>query len=161
MRIPCLTVVTLGVSDLAKATAFYREIFSVAPNTKYEGVPFIELPRAWQSPCPLEKPAEDISPTRSAARANVANRPDTCSGMGSALLHGSRWLLLGSRLGADVRFCRGRFAALQAVNSETRRADGNRARVLEWIAFPPAVAGQVPTFAGCRHLLLQNRFPRE
>ena len=85
MRIPRLTVVTLGVSDLAKATAFYREIFSIAPNTKYEGVPFIELPRAWLSPCPLEKPAEDISPTLSAACANVANRHGTCSGMGSAV----------------------------------------------------------------------------
>lgn len=36
MKIPRMTVITLGMADLARATAFYREIFSIPPsrNTK-------------------------------------------------------------------------------------------------------------------------------
>jgi catechol 2,3-dioxygenase-like lactoylglutathione lyase family enzyme len=60
MKIPRMTVITLGVSDLARSTAFYREIFSTAPITENEGVTFIPLPGVWLSLYPLEKLAEDI-----------------------------------------------------------------------------------------------------
>lgn len=59
--IPRMTVVTLGVADLARATVFYREIFSTRPVTQYEGVTFIPLPGVWLSLYPLEKLAEDIA----------------------------------------------------------------------------------------------------
>ncbi len=60
MKIPRMTVITLGVADLAHSTAFYREIFSTPPITQYEGVTFIPLPGVWLSLYPLEKLAEDI-----------------------------------------------------------------------------------------------------
>ncbi|MBI5006853.1 MAG: VOC family protein [Nitrosomonadales bacterium] len=60
MKIPRMTVITLGVSDLARATAFYREIFATPPITEHEGVTFVPLPGVWLSLYPLEKLAEDI-----------------------------------------------------------------------------------------------------
>jgi uncharacterized glyoxalase superfamily protein PhnB len=61
MKIPRMTVITLGVADLERATAFYREIFSTEPNTRNAGVTFIPLPGVWLSLYPLEKLAEDIA----------------------------------------------------------------------------------------------------
>jgi catechol 2,3-dioxygenase-like lactoylglutathione lyase family enzyme len=63
MHIPRMTVITLGVADLARATAFYREIFSTPPVTEHEGVTFIPLPGVWLSLYPLDKLAEDIGET--------------------------------------------------------------------------------------------------
>jgi len=60
MTIPRMTVITLGVADLERATDFYRKIFSTPPLTQYEGVTFIPLPGVWLSLYPLEKLAEDI-----------------------------------------------------------------------------------------------------
>ncbi len=60
MKIPRMTVITLGVADLERATSFYREIFSTAPLTQNEGVTFIPLPGVWLSLYPLDKLAEDI-----------------------------------------------------------------------------------------------------
>jgi uncharacterized glyoxalase superfamily protein PhnB len=60
MKIPRMTVITLGVSDLARSTAFYREIFATPPITQYEGVTFFPLPGVWLSLYPLAKLAEDI-----------------------------------------------------------------------------------------------------
>lgn len=60
MKIPRMTVITLGVADLAHSTAFYREIFSTLPITQYAGVTFIPLPGVWLSLYPLQKLAEDI-----------------------------------------------------------------------------------------------------
>jgi len=62
MKIPRLTVVTLGVADLNKATEFYAAVLDMQPNTSYEGTTFIELPGAWISLFPLENLAKDISP---------------------------------------------------------------------------------------------------
>ncbi len=61
LTIPRMTVITLGVADLARATAFYRDIFSTPPVTRYEGVTFIPLPGVWLSLYPLEKLAGDIA----------------------------------------------------------------------------------------------------
>ena len=60
MKIPRMTVITLGVSDLARSTAFYREIFSAPPDTRNDGITFIPLPGVWLSLYPLDKLAEDL-----------------------------------------------------------------------------------------------------
>ena len=62
MKIPRITVVTLGVADLSKATKFYEAVLGTPPNASYEGVTFIELPATWISLYPLEKLAKEISP---------------------------------------------------------------------------------------------------
>jgi len=62
MKIPRITVLTLGIADLKKATKFYEAVLGTPPNTSYDGVTFIELPGTWISLYPLEKLAEDISP---------------------------------------------------------------------------------------------------
>jgi catechol 2,3-dioxygenase-like lactoylglutathione lyase family enzyme len=54
MKIPRLTVVTLGVADLSEATKFYQQVLGTPPNTTNEGVTFIELPGTWLSLFPLE-----------------------------------------------------------------------------------------------------------
>lgn len=72
MKIPRMSMITLGVADLAAATAFYREVLAVAPNTQFEGVTFIELPGVWLGLYPLDKLAEDASPGLSAARSGFA-----------------------------------------------------------------------------------------
>mgnify|MGYP003789509533 FL=1 len=61
MKIPRVTLLTLGVSDLNKATEFYEAVLGTPPNTSYDGVTFIELPGTWISLYPIEKLAEDIS----------------------------------------------------------------------------------------------------
>lgn len=72
MKIPRLTVVTLGVGDLIKATKFYETILDTPPNTSYDGVTFIELPGAWISLYPLESLATDISPEVPVARSGFS-----------------------------------------------------------------------------------------
>lgn len=61
MKIPRLTVLTLGVADLNKATKFYEAVLGTPPNSSYEGVTFIELPGTWLALYPLENLAKDIS----------------------------------------------------------------------------------------------------
>lgn len=43
MKIPRLTVSTLGVADLIAATEFYAQVLCTPPNTSNEGVTFIIL----------------------------------------------------------------------------------------------------------------------
>ena len=62
MKIPRLTVLTLGVADLSKATEFYEAVLDTPPNSSYEGVTFIELPGTWLALYPLENLVKDISP---------------------------------------------------------------------------------------------------
>ena len=61
MKIPRLTLLTLGVADLNKAMKFYEAVLGTPPNTSYDGVTFIELPGTWISLYPLENLAKDIS----------------------------------------------------------------------------------------------------
>ncbi len=68
MTIPRMTVITLGVTDLAKSTRFYKTIFGISPNSEYEGISFFELPGAWLTLYPIDKLAEDISPKLSPGR---------------------------------------------------------------------------------------------
>ena len=44
MKIPRLTLLTLGVADLQAATHFYEAVLEALPNRSYEGVTFFELP---------------------------------------------------------------------------------------------------------------------
>ena len=69
MKIPRMTVVTLGVSDLKRSADFYEAIFATPPNRSYDGVVFIPLPGTWVSLYPLDKLAEDIGPEVPATRA--------------------------------------------------------------------------------------------
>ena len=62
MKIPRVTIISLGVSDLNESTKFYKSVLGTSPNTSYDGVIFIELPGAWISLYPLENLAKDISP---------------------------------------------------------------------------------------------------
>ena len=72
MKIPRLTVVTLGVADLSKATKFYEAVLNTPPNTSYDGVTLIELPGTWISLFPLENLAKDISPEVSVTRSGFS-----------------------------------------------------------------------------------------
>lgn len=72
MKIPRITLLTLGVSDLNKATKFYEAVLGTPPNTSYDGVTFIELPGTWISLYPFEKLAEDISPEISVIRSGFS-----------------------------------------------------------------------------------------
>lgn len=72
MKIQRLTMLTLGVADLNKATAFYEAVLGTPPNTSYDGVTFIELPGTWISLYPLENLAKDISPEIPATRSGFS-----------------------------------------------------------------------------------------
>jgi uncharacterized protein len=62
MKISRITILTLGVADLGKATRFYEAVLGTLPNTSSDGITIIELPGTWISLYPLDKLAEDISP---------------------------------------------------------------------------------------------------
>jgi len=62
MKIPRITMISLGVNDLPKATVFYENVLNTSPNTSSDAITFIELPGAWLTLYPLDKLAEDISP---------------------------------------------------------------------------------------------------
>jgi catechol 2,3-dioxygenase-like lactoylglutathione lyase family enzyme len=62
-----MTVLTIGVRDLERASTFYSSLFGIRPNPDYEGVAFFELQGVWLSLYPLDKLAEDISPDLSPA----------------------------------------------------------------------------------------------
>jgi predicted lactoylglutathione lyase len=72
MPIPRMTVITLGVADLSKATRFYATIFGINPNSDYEGVSFFELPGVWLTLYPVDKLAADISPQLSSDRSGFS-----------------------------------------------------------------------------------------
>ncbi len=62
MKITGITMLTLGVADLNKATEFYESVLATPPNRSYDGITFIELPGTWISLYPLDHLAKDISP---------------------------------------------------------------------------------------------------
>ena len=62
MNINKITMVSLGVSDLPRATEFYRSVLGTIPNTSSDAITFIELPGAWLTLYPLAELARDISP---------------------------------------------------------------------------------------------------
>src|ERR1700690_1279794 len=62
MKISRITILTLGVANLSKATEFYKAVLGTPPNTSSDGITFIELPGTWLALYPFEKLAEDIAP---------------------------------------------------------------------------------------------------
>lgn len=72
MKIPRVTLFTLGVSDLGRATRFYEAVLGTPPNSSYDGVTFFELPGTWISLYPIGKLAEDISPEVPAVRSGFS-----------------------------------------------------------------------------------------
>ncbi len=62
MKIPRVTMLTLGVADLGKATEFYKIVLDIPPNTSSDGITFIELPGTWIALYPFIELAKDISP---------------------------------------------------------------------------------------------------
>lgn len=68
MKIPRMSMITLGVADLGKATDFYEQVLATPPNKTHDGVRFIELPGIWLGLFPLVNLAKDIAddlpPTR-------------------------------------------------------------------------------------------------
>jgi uncharacterized protein len=62
MKISRVTILTLGVVDLGRATKFYETVLGTPPNTSFNGITFIELPGTWIALYPLEHLAKDISP---------------------------------------------------------------------------------------------------
>ena len=81
MKISRITIITLGVADLKRATEFYAAVLGTSPNRTYDGVTFIELPGTWISLYPLENLAKDISPDISVNR---------CGFSGITLAHNAR-----------------------------------------------------------------------
>jgi uncharacterized protein len=72
MKIPRITMLTLGVADLNKASKFYESVLGIPPNLSYEGVTFIELPGTWLALYPVENLAKDISPEISITRSGFS-----------------------------------------------------------------------------------------
>ena len=72
MKIPRMSMITLGVADLDRATAFYEQVLATPPNKTHDGVRFIELPGVWLSLYPLAELAKDISPDINATRSGFA-----------------------------------------------------------------------------------------
>ncbi len=68
MKIPRITMISIGVNDVAKATEFYKHVLNTPPNTSSDAITFIELPGTWLTLYPLDKLAKDISPHVPATR---------------------------------------------------------------------------------------------
>jgi catechol 2,3-dioxygenase-like lactoylglutathione lyase family enzyme len=68
MKIPRLTLLTLGVADLGRATRFCEAVLDAPPNVSNEGVTFIEPPGTRLALYPLEKLTEDAAPGMAASR---------------------------------------------------------------------------------------------
>ena len=67
-----ITVVTLGVQNLKRAIDFYTNVFGIVPNADNEGIAFFELPGTWLTLYPIDKLAEDISPSLPSARSGFS-----------------------------------------------------------------------------------------
>ena len=56
---PRISLITLGVADLERATAFYRDGLGLPVHGNFEGVTFFNLKGAWLSLYPREELAAD------------------------------------------------------------------------------------------------------
>ena len=56
---PHISLITLGVSDLARSTAFYREGLGFPTEGDFEGVAFFKLRGTWLSLFPRDAMAKD------------------------------------------------------------------------------------------------------
>jgi catechol 2,3-dioxygenase-like lactoylglutathione lyase family enzyme len=78
---PRISMITLGVSDLKRATIFYRDGLGWPADEKHEGVVFFRLPGTWLALFPIEDlaadaqiPAEGSGFSRVALAHNVATQ---------------------------------------------------------------------------------------
>jgi catechol 2,3-dioxygenase-like lactoylglutathione lyase family enzyme len=78
-----ISMITLGVSDLKRATEFYRDGLGLPSNEKHEGVVFFPLSGTWLALFPTQDLAADAQVpsdghgfTRVALAHNVKNRED-------------------------------------------------------------------------------------
>ncbi|MCB1915428.1 MAG: VOC family protein [Rhodocyclaceae bacterium] len=76
--LPRMHMVTLGVADLPRAKAFYRDVFGTDPIGP-EGVAFFCLPGVWLGLYPVDKLAEDIGPYVPRSRAGFAGVTLACN----------------------------------------------------------------------------------
>lgn len=97
--IPRINLITLGVTDLARATNFYRQAFATETTGNYEGVSFFALPGVWIGLYPIDKLAEDIGPQVPKSRpafsgvtlaCNAASRDEVDLRMAHAVAAGAR-----------------------------------------------------------------------
>ena len=72
MKIPRMSMITLGVADLDIATMFYEQVLATPPNKRHDGVRFVELPGVWLGLYPIDKLADDVSPGLSPERTGFA-----------------------------------------------------------------------------------------
>ncbi len=72
MKIPRMSMITLGVADLDRATAFYEQVLATPPNKNHDGVRFIELPGVWLGLYPRADLAKDIAPDMPSTRSGFA-----------------------------------------------------------------------------------------
>jgi uncharacterized protein len=56
---PYISLITLGVSDLVRSTAFYKQGLSLPAKEEFEGVTFLNLRGAWLALYPREALAAD------------------------------------------------------------------------------------------------------
>ena len=56
---PRISMITLGVSDLARATAFYRDGLGLPPHGDFPGITFFKLRGTWLALFPREELALD------------------------------------------------------------------------------------------------------
>lgn len=70
--VPRLSMVTLGVADLDRSVAFYRQVFGIDPHPGDVGVAFFQLPGTWVALYPLQDLARDIGPDLPAARSGFS-----------------------------------------------------------------------------------------
>ncbi|MCB1889204.1 MAG: VOC family protein [Rhodocyclaceae bacterium] len=76
--LPRMHMVTLGVADLPRAKAFYRDVFGTDPIGP-EGVAFFCLPGVWLGLYPREHLAADIGPEVPTARAPFSGVTIACN----------------------------------------------------------------------------------
>jgi len=96
---PKISVITLGVDDLERATRFYQDGLGF-PRFAFEGdsIAFYELDGTWLALCPRQALAEDIGlpPTPAAGFSgvtlahNVASRPEVDAVLDQAVAAGAR-----------------------------------------------------------------------
>ncbi len=60
---PRISLITLGVSDLARATRFYEECLGLPKIESSPGIAFFELGKVWLSLFPSEELAADVGVT--------------------------------------------------------------------------------------------------
>jgi uncharacterized protein len=68
VKIPRMSMITLGVADLGKATAFYEQMLATPPNKTHDGVRFFEMPGVWLGLYPAADLAKDVAPDMPAKR---------------------------------------------------------------------------------------------